>query len=148
MKNKVLAFVFAAALVAFAPTTNSAPAPNAAFTANVVTADHKAVPWEHVLVDLGMAGQNCSVTVMLPVVAKEGDYVRVSEVSADGGIGCGGRLMVSGPSSSAVPGGTVLFGNSNYVVANDGFGLSKQHAMIEAVWKLDGWIVTAESAKP
>lgn len=118
------------------------------YDVSLVVSDHKAEPWEHVLVDVGQAGPNPAVVVFLPTFAHDGDRVRVSEVSADGAVGAGGYIAVTGPSSSAVVGGTALLGGAYYVVANDGFGYSKQHANIELVWVGDGWIIVAESAKP
>jgi hypothetical protein len=115
---------------------------------DIVTFDHKAIPWEHVLVDLSAAGPNPSVIVALPPTAVDGDRIRVSEVSADGGVGCGGQVMIMGPGSSVVAGGTVLDGSNAYVIANDGFMASKRHAAIEVVWKMDGWLIVSETAKP
>ena len=115
---------------------------------DIVASDYKASSWEHVLVDLGVAGPNPLVLVALPSSAADGDRIRVSEVSADGGVGCGGHVRITGPGSSVVAGGTVLYGNNQYVIANDGFGASKQHASIELVWKTDGWLIVSETAKP
>lgn len=116
-------------------------------TSSIVTTDYKAQPWEHVLVDASMGGPNPALVVVLPYMASDGDRVRVSEVSADGAVGAGGYVAINGPSSSAVVGGTALL-NTLYVIGNDGNNCTKQHASIELVWLVDGWVIVAESAKP
>jgi hypothetical protein len=108
---------------------------------------HNAAPNTLVFVNMEDTGGPNDFTVSLPAPAPEivNSRIRVVDVSADGGVGSGAALKISGTFAAVVSGGYLA---SPYVVANDGGGLSSRGAWIELVCRADGWLVAGESKQP
>jgi hypothetical protein len=115
---------------------------------DIVTADYTATHGEHVLVDFS-AGVDKDIQIQAPPSnpAMKGIRFKISEVSADGGVGRGLALRVRATDSLSVV-DSVFASGSPYVVANTGYGTSKAHASIELLDFGDGWIIVEEGSKP
>lgn len=113
---------------------------------NIKDADYSAQPNEHVLVNFNTA-QPGDLVIGLPYPNQyePGSRVRVTDLSADGGVGNGAALRIVG-TFAQIPGGH--YATSGYVVANDGQGNSRRGANIELVDNGDGWLIVAESCQP
>jgi hypothetical protein len=115
---------------------------------DIVTADYAATHGEHVLVDFS-AGVAKDILIKAPPSnpALKGVRFKISEVSADGGVGTGLALRVFAADSLSVT-DSVFASGLPYIVANNGLGQSKIHASIELLDFGDGWIVVEEGSRP
>jgi hypothetical protein len=118
-----------------------------------ISSDYKAQPWEHILVNFNeVQPVDLFVSLPDPGIHGAGTRVRVSDVSADGGLGNGHALRLVG-TFYPLPGGH--FAGSGYVVASDGADppKSRRGANIELLYKADddgvmGWLVIQEGCQP
>jgi hypothetical protein len=108
---------------------------------DIVTADYAAAHGEHVLVDFSV-GVAKDILIKAPPSdpARKGVRFKISEVSADGGVGTGLALSVIATDSLSVA-DSVFASGLPYIVANNGLWQSKVHASIELLDFGDGWIV-------
>lgn len=118
-------------------------------TTEVKDADYSAQPNEHVLVNFNTAlPGDITITLPMPNPSTKGARVRVTDVSADGGLGNGAALRVAG-TFGQIQGGH--YAASPYVVAGvfmHGVWNSRRGANIELYDNGDGWLVVAESCRP
>lgn len=103
----------------------------------LLTANHTAVAWQHVLVDFGGASGDITISLPASSLPTKNARVKISEVSADGGVGSGYALKVSGAMATTAGG---VYSEPPYIVANDGFGSSKVGAWIELLDTGAGWL--------
>jgi hypothetical protein len=117
---------------------------------DIQKSDYKASHGEHVLVNFSGVVGDVVVEAPPSSLLTKWQRLRVSEVSADGGIGNGSGLYIRAVGSSSVDGWGVFgaMAPGSYIVANDGYGKSRIHASIELLDLGDGWIVVSESFKP
>jgi hypothetical protein len=115
---------------------------------DIVTADYAATHGEHVLVDFS-AGVAKDILIQAPPSnpALKGVRFKISEVSADGGVGTGLALGVIATDSLSVA-DSVFASGLPHIVANNGLGQSKVHASIELLDFGNGWIVVEEGSEP
>ncbi|HMY21353.1 MAG TPA: hypothetical protein PKA58_33755 [Polyangium sp.] len=115
---------------------------------DIQSADYKALHHEHVLVNFNAALPG-DITVTLPasVPAARGAHIRVTDVSADGGIGNGAALRINATFSPIMGG---HYATSGYVVAGVFTGVwnSKRGATIDLVDNGDGWLIVSEGHQP
>ena len=114
---------------------------------DVKTADYTATHGEHVLVDFSGVLKDVLIQAPPSNPAMKGVRFKISEVSADGGVGTGLALRVIATDSLSVKDSVFALGMP-YIVANNGLGQSKVHASIELLDFGDGWIVVGEGSKP
>ena len=109
-------------------------------------ADYTAVAWEHVLVDMDAAAGDVTITMPTSPAPAINDRVRVSDVSADGGVGLGFALKVAASFGLT---STTHYASSPYSVAfSASDGGSLRGASIELVYAETGWFVVSETCKP
>jgi hypothetical protein len=121
-------------------------------TVGLIDKKYNAQPWEHVLVNFNTAAPGDIPITLPPLVGQHGEEcrVRVTDVSADGGVGNGAALRIVGPFAQ-IPGGH--YAASGYVVAKleaGGVEMSRRGASIELHGSLafGGWLVVAEGYQP
>lgn len=116
-------------------------------TVGPVVGDLKANAWEHILVNF--SGSIGNIVVSLPGSSPNtaGARVRISEVSADGGVGHGRALLVDAALSPSVGGGTWA-DPLHRVGATATGGESQIGAWIEWLDLGDGWVPVAEGVRP
>lgn len=108
-------------------------------------ANYPTVAWEHVLVDLDGASGDVTITLPASSLSTKNARVRVTDVSADGGVS-GGVAVKIACTFVTTSGG--YYAVSPYVVANDGSGLSRRGATIELLDTGAGWLVVQEGCQP
>jgi hypothetical protein len=113
---------------------------------DIQTGDYTAKHGEHVLVDFSGASEDVLIKSPPSNPALKGVRFKISEVSADGGVGRGLALRVIAADSLSVT-DSVFASGLPYIVANNGLDLSKVHASIELLDNGDGWIVVEEGSK-
>lgn len=127
-----------------------------------VSGDIKAFPDQHILVNFdGVVGGGPvlqDIRVILPPVdgTMHRARIRVSDLTADGGLGSGKALRIMGDFAPLIGGN---YAQSGYVVASTGpnvgpsSNLSRRGAFIELVCivgdpKETGWVIVAEGCQP
>jgi hypothetical protein len=114
---------------------------------DVKTTDYVATHGEHVLVDFSASYKDVLIKAPPSDPAMKGVRIKISEVSADGGVGTGLALSVIATDSLSVK-DSVFAAGMPYIVANNGLGQSKAHPSLELLDFGDGWIVVEEACKP
>jgi hypothetical protein len=111
----------------------------------IKTANYTAVAWEHVLVDLVTAAGNVTITMPTSPAPSVGDRVKVSDVSATGGVGAAKNLLVAATFATVTGGHYAV---SPYAIGDVGAGETLKGATAELIYVGTGWLVTLDTVEP